>query len=233
MSTFTLRAVQCPNCDDTHDREVATSINASRSPALRDEIVSGTFQVFTCEVCGHPVVYTGEFPYLDLDRRQFIGVFPSAWEADWDRYEARAESAFDRTLGADAPSVAQSLVDQVTVRCVFGLSALREKLIASDAGLDDRLVEAFKLSLFETVAGLPFEAGRRPRLVVADADTLEFAIPADPSDPDQNALRLPIERTHFDEFVERADRDALLTAMAPGAYVDTGRLLIPGSRAAS
>jgi CpXC protein len=233
MSTFALRTVQCPNCHDTRDREVATSINASRSPARRDEILSGTFQVFTCEVCGHPIVYTGEFPYLDLDRRQFIGVFPSAWETDWDRYEARAETAFGRTLGTEAPSVAQSLASDVAVRCVFGLPALREKLIAADERFDDRLVEAFKLSLFETVAGLPFEAGRRPRLVAADADTLVFAIPADPSDPDQDPLRLPIERTRFDDFVARADRDELLAAIAPGAYVDTGRLLIPGSRAAS
>jgi CpXC protein len=233
MSTYALRAVQCPNCHDTREREVATSLNASRSPEVRDAIIAGTFQAYTCEACGHPIVYTGEFPYLDLDRRQFVGVFPSAWETDWDRYEARAVSAFSRTLGTEAPSVAQSLASDVAVRCVFGLPALREKLIVADAGLDDRLVEAFKLSLFETVAGLPFEAGRRPRLVTADADTLVFAIPADPSDPDQDPLRLPIERTRYDDFVERADRDELLAAMAPGAYVDTGRLLIPGSAAAS
>jgi CpXC protein len=233
MSTYALRAVQCPNCDDTREREVTTSLNASRSPEVRDAIIAGTFQVFTCEVCGHPVVYTGEFPFLDLDRGQFIGVFPLSYETDWRRYEERTAASFSRSLGADAPPVAQSLGEGVEVRCVFGLPALREKLIAADAGLDDRLVEAFKLSLFETVAGLPFEARRRPRLVVADADTLVFAIPADPSDPDQDALRLPIERTRYDDFVGTADRDELLAAMAPGAYVDTGRVLIPGSRAAS
>ena len=119
------------------------------------------------------------------------------------------------------------------MRCVFGLPALREKLIAADAGLDDRLVEAFKLSLFETVAGLPFEAARRPRLVVADADTLVFAIPADPSDPDQDALRLPIERTHFDDFVET--RRSRRTARRDGARrVRRHRSPAhPGSRAAS
>ena len=106
---------------------------AAPSPALRDEIVSGTFQVFTCEVCGHPVVYTGEFPYLDLDRRQFIGVFPSdVGDRLGIATKHTHESAFDPDAqSADTPSVAQSLVHEVAVRCVFGLSALREKLIAS------------------------------------------------------------------------------------------------------
>src|SRR5262245_42787584 len=236
MSTFALRPVTCPHCGEARRREIVTSLNAARSPQLRAEILAGTFQVFTCEACGRRFTHTGQFSYLDLERRRFVGVFPRQAEQDWPRHERLTARAYEQNLGSTAPSVAQSLGQGMLVRCVFGLSALREKFLIDDAGLDDVLVEAVKLDLFRTVAGLPLDAKRRPRLVELGPERVHFALPSAPDDRDQRPFDLPVERARFDEFLAAtaAAPDTLRETLAAGPYVDTGRLLItPPSKEAS
>jgi CpXC protein len=228
MSTFARKPVSCPHCGDRRRREVVTSLSVGRSPHLRKEILAGTFQVFSCEACGRPFTYTGQFSYLDLERRRFIGVFPREAEQDWPRHEQRTARAYEANLGAGAPSVARSLGEGFVVRCVFGLSALREKLLIEDAGLDDVLVEAAKLDLFRSVAGLPLDARRRPRLVDIGPERVHFALPSADDDRDQRPFDLPVERPRFDEFLAAGAASAvtLRETLAAGPYVDTGRLLI-------
>jgi hypothetical protein len=228
MSTFALKPVSCPHCRDQRRREVVTSLSVTRSPHLREQILSGRFQVFACEACGRTFTCTGRFSYLDLERRRFVGVFPTEAEQEWPRHERLTAHAYETNLGGEAPSVARSLGEGVVVRCVFGLAALREKLLIDDAGLDDVLVEAAKLDLFRTVTGLSLEAGRRPRLVEIGPARVHFAVPAAADDRDRRPFDLPVERPRFDEFLAAAAAAAgtLRETLAAGPYVDAGRLLI-------
>lgn len=222
MSTFATVPVVCPECGTEQHREVATSLNAARSPHLRDAILAQTFQVFVCDACTRRFLYTGTFPYLDLERRQLFGVFPVAEEIDWPVHEARMLDAYRTTLGGGAPPVAQTLGTGVAVRCVFGLPALREKLVVAGAGLDDVLVEAVKLDVMRSVKGLAVDAEHRPRVVTIGDDEVVLALPP-------GSERLPVDRRRFDAFVAEvsADRAALADALGAGPYVDLGRVLLP------
>lgn len=226
MSTFVRRSVPCPRCGVELDREVATSVNADRSPDLREAILGERFQVLRCGACGHAFTYLGEFVYMDLGRHQMIGVFPSDLEPSWPRCERQTVDAYEDNLGRSAPAIAQPFGEGVVVRCVFGLGALREKLVAADAGFDDVLVEAAKLDLFRSLSGLALSLGRRPRLVQSGVDKVTFAIPSAADDPDRRPSRLPVDRAVFDELLAAVSGDECVAALGAGAYVDLGRILI-------
>lgn len=231
MSTFHDRALRCSHCGVEQHRTVATSLNAARSPQHRQAILDGTFQVFTCDACGLRFVHTGEFPYLDLERRQFVGVFPAADEPEWPGCAARTLQAFERTLGSEGPAVARSLVDDVTVRCVFGLGALSEKLRIGAAGYDDVLVEAAKLDLLSVEHDIAFTIAQRPRLARIDDEDVVFALPPSPGSGDPRPLGLTVERVRFEAWLDdaAARRVELAAVLAPGPYVDIGRVLRAGA----
>ena len=120
MSTFVARAIRCPNCATEQEREIASSVNIMRSPHVRERILDQTFQVFECKPCGRRFIYTGEFSYVDLSRRQLFGVFPPSAESDWAVCEQRTTDAFRKTLGDDAPSIAQPFGEGLVIRCGVG-----------------------------------------------------------------------------------------------------------------
>ena len=220
MSTFVARSIRCPNCATEQEREIASSVNIMRSPHVRERILDQTFQVFECTHCGRRFIYTGEFSYVDLSRRQLFGVFPPSAESDWVACEQRTTDAYRKTLGDDAPSIAQPFGEGLVIRCVFGLPALREKLILADAGLDDVLVEAAKLDLLRSADDLPLDAAHRPRLMTLDVSEVVFGLPGQ--------VRLPVSRDAFDRYLATAaeHRDELAEDLAAGPYVDLGRVLV-------
>ncbi len=227
MSTFIRQPVACPRCGVVGDHEVATSVNAGRSPALRDAVLAERFQVLTCDACGHAFSYLGEFVYLDFDRSQMIGVFPSSSERSWPHCERQTLDAYEPNLGRSAPAVARPFGDGMAVRCVFGLGALREKLVLADAGLDDVAVEAAKLDLLRSLAGPALAPRQRLRLVEAGTDEVAFALSPAAEDPDQRPSRLPVSRAALVGYLAAASADErLMGILGAGPYVDLGRLLI-------
>lgn len=227
MSTFVRKPVGCPRCGTIADHDVATSVNAARNPELRHAILEEQFQVLRCEACGHTFSFLGEFVYLDIDRRQMIGVFPSSSEPLWPRCERQITDAYEKNLGPSAPAVARPFGERMVVRCVFGFGALREKLVIQSAGLDDVLVEAAKLDMFRSVAGLAVSLERRPRMFEAGDDEVAFAIPAAPNDPDRRPSRLPLARPALDDFLAAVSgNEQILATLGAGPYVDLGRVLL-------
>ena len=227
MSTFVRQPVPCPQCGTFADHDVATSVNAARNPELRQALLDERFQVLTCAACGHAFSFLGEFVYLDFDRRHIIGVFPSSSEPLWPRCERHITEAYEKNLGPSAPVIARPFGERMDVRCVFGLGALREKLVLQEAGLDDVVVEAAKLDLFRSMAGLAVSLERRPRLFEAGDREVAFAIPAVPGDADRRPSRLPVARTALDEFLAAvAGNEELVATLGAGPYVDLGRILL-------
>ena len=169
MSTFTTVTLPCPTCGVPAARRLVESANAARHPAFRAQILDGTFQRFVCGSCGGPSVYERELLYTDLPRGQLIGVFPSDRRGEG----TALEPAFRRTMDTLAAEPGLRGRSPGLVRLVFGYPALREKLVAADAGLDDRAVEALKLLLLART-GWARSGSRGLLLVEASADTLVF-----------------------------------------------------------
>jgi len=118
-----------------HVATLADCLNVQRTPAWRQRILDRTFhQVPSAE--GNLQVEKSFF-YLDLARGQAFLVHPPRERF---RYGAASEQ-LDRMLKVLTKDM-RARTPQL--RVVFGTEELREKLVAADAGLDDRAVELMK-----------------------------------------------------------------------------------------
>ncbi len=219
MSTIEPKSVVCGSCGQATVAPVASSVNPNRSPALREDALAGRFHRFPCPHCGALVTIDAPFVWIDFDRKQFFEVLRVGDAAEWWAHEAHIAEAFAAYMvGPHSSATARSLAAGFTVRALFGVDGLREKLACLDAGLDD--VELAALSLV-IAAEAPFPIEAPPRLVAASATTLRFEVP----DTDLR-LDVPLDwiergRRHLD------DHPGLRDALGAGPFVDARRILSP------
>jgi len=148
MSTWVHREVECPGCGRVNSEAVLKGIHISNLPTVREDIVAGRFQRTTCADCGFEAQLERTSVYTDFDKGQYIAVEPPD-PSDWREAVARHQQIFDRcfTMG---PPIAEELGRGLRHRLVFGVAALREKVICWDAGLDDRVLESCKADWLES-----------------------------------------------------------------------------------
>lgn len=175
MSTLVPWTVTCAACGLSQEAEVADSVHVSGRPDLRDAILEGSFHRFMCARCGVFTTIERVLAYTDFDRWHWFVVVP--------RDEVRAaphwvdfeRSAFDATMVTGCPPwVASEWGPRMIRRVVFGLASLREKLIAFDQGIDDRVLEILKWDIHMSY-GLPLEVERELVLVGIEPDAWTFA----------------------------------------------------------
>ncbi len=229
MSTFVERTLTCPDCGAVEERMVAESLHGPRVPEVVEAIRSRSFQHFTCGSCESIYKSEGPFVYLDFDVGFWVMVFPSAWENAWRALEAQTYQTFRTNMYDYAPRIARRMAEGVTVRTVFGLDALTEKLLCSENGLDDRVLECWKLDLLRNNnANLTFETSRRPRLTGVSAFSVAVEVPSGAADTPPstwNVLRETLDRLER----RRSDWSELIETFGEGSYVDLGRIMIPGN----
>lgn len=228
MSVYQDRTLTCPHCHHKTSQSVAVSLNAARATRQRQAILDGTFQRFSCTACGKTYRADGPLIYIDFEAKRWVGVFPVAAEARWWRYEREPQHTFDRNMLEHAPEMVRQWAPGFAVRCVFGLPALREKLVTWEAGLDDRALEAYKLSLLRSMGSYQLGPGARPRLHAASPERLTFHVPRpEPEEPDRLAV-VEIERAELDRVSQQPESwQQVIAALSEGPYVDLGRLFIP------
>jgi hypothetical protein len=229
MSTFIQVQKPCPRCGAVAERSVATSINAARSPHYREAILAEQFQRFTCSPCGAPHVVDDRFLYIDFGRGHWFLLLPLSWEPSWAELEHQPTEVLDQSVTPPfAPPVVTEMIPKLAVRAVFGLAALREKLLCFEHALDDGLLEVLKLELLRSAhSGLSLHPGGRPRLDAVSGDELRLLarVAGDDGKPVVRELRLP--RGIYDELSARApEYSPLLSELRRAPYVDIGRLLL-------
>ena len=175
MSIFSTHTIQCPACATPMDFELVLSVSADRRPDLRDAILNGSFQRQPCPGCGTLFRVEPEFTYMDIQRRQYIGVWPTARRADWQACADKTRAVFDDAMGRNAPPEARRIGDDLDVRVVFGWPALVEKILARGAGIDDRTLEVVKLAVMRSGEETPVPGQRALRLVQLDDASMLFA----------------------------------------------------------
>ncbi len=124
-----------------------------------------------CAACGATGALEAELLYTNIEKKYWIVMLSSYEEPRWREHEARVKLAFEQHCRLAGVSATQA--GALAVRVVFGLAALREKVLCFDAGVDEAAIEALKL------------ASRRPgappaRLVEVDADEIVLAAPGAP-----------------------------------------------------
>ncbi len=224
MSIFRTLSVACPVCATPIDFELVVSVAADRRPDLRDQILDGSFQRQPCPTCATPFRVEPEFTYMDIARRQYIGVWPTQKRGEWEAWASRTREVFDEALGARATPEAQRLGAGLDVRVVFGWPALAEKLVARDLGIDDRTLEVAKLAAMRSADETPLPGEAELRLVGTTDDALVLAWLGSGND-ELPLWRVP--RTLLDEIeAEPAAWQAARAGVAAGDVVDFQRELL-------
>ncbi len=140
MAVFHPHTVNCV-CGNALIVQLADSINVKRSPEARAKVLRGELHRAACPVCGRHMTVEKPFYYTDIDRNVLFKVFPRGERHTWQQAS--------KDLDAASKLIPNEIADagERTLRVVFGLDELREKLIAQDSGLDDRVVELLKVLL--------------------------------------------------------------------------------------
>lgn len=165
MSIFQPVSLPCPACKQPVAFQSVHSVNADRRPDLRRAILRGEFQRETCPACGASFRLDPAFVYVDMARHQWVAAHPVPDIDAWPEREVQARALFDGSYGTGAPDLARELGAALQPRLVFGWSALREKLIAAEAGLDDRRLELLKMAMMRNLRDAPFAADASLRLM--------------------------------------------------------------------
>jgi hypothetical protein len=234
MSIFTSADLACPACGAVNAFEAVASVNADRRADLRRAILEGTFQRQPCVGCGRAFRLDTDFVYVELKRRHWIAARPVSGFDRWPGHEAEARAVFDAAYGPGAPAAVRALAGETVPRLVFGWPALREKLIAAEAGLDDTVLELLKMAMLRNLPETPFAADTTLRLIgVADDGALVTAWVANPDDATTAVKGVP--RELYDAIAadaadpRKSPWGAALAAFADALFVDVDRLMIAGT----
>lgn len=171
MSLFRTQTITCPSCGTSKSADIFYSVNADRRPDLRAAILDRNFQVETCGNCGATFRIDPDFNYLDSGRGQWISVHPLANLGQWEELLPSDQATFEKSYGPDASDGGREIGRSLAVRVTFGWAAFREKLVALDAGLDDRELELLKIAILRRMDDAPLSQTVELRLVdVVDGD---------------------------------------------------------------
>ncbi|MCC6621652.1 MAG: CpXC domain-containing protein [Deltaproteobacteria bacterium] len=177
MSSFVVSTLTCPKCQREFEAGTAESLNVTRMPWAREQILAGHFHRVTCAHCGTESHLERDFLYTDLARGHFVMVHGTQEIGRWQELEERAAQTYHETL-ATGPSRAYELTARFALRVVFGLRGLADKLRVWDAGLDDGVVELVKLDLFQATPELRTRAELQLGVTAVDDEARRLEIEA-------------------------------------------------------
>jgi hypothetical protein len=225
MSIFNPASMPCPVCGTPKNFDLVASVNADRRPDLRAAIMAGTFQRQRCESCGSPFRTPPLMTYLDMGRHQWILAQPASDLPQWRALEAKARSVFAVAYGEKAPTVARELGREMRARVVFGWSALSEKLLCSEHGLDDVNLELLKLAVLREVPDSPLDDLNELRLTGVEGGEmiLDWINPED----EQSSGSIRVPRELYDEVAaDQGDWQPLRDELSADPFVDFQRLMM-------
>jgi hypothetical protein len=225
MSVFRTQTLNCPSCDTAVEFDLVISVNADRRPDLRDAILDGSFQRQVCPSCSASFRVDPEFTYLDLKRGQYIGVWPAAKRGQWRELAAQTQEAFDAAFGKNAPAAARKIAGKVEPRVVFGWPALTEKILAKQAGIDDRTLELAKIVVARNSDEMPVPGRRELRLVGTIGEDLVVAWVA-PADGRAGDLKRVARKVVADIEARPDDWKELRDNVGEGLLVDFQREML-------
>lgn len=231
MSIFKPIELPCPSCGVANRFDACESVNADRRPALREQILDGTFQRAPCVACGTFYRLEPQLTYVELGAGHFIRAAPLRARDEVEVIEARVNAAFEASYGPTAPALVRRSVEGVSTRVVFGWAALVEKLAIRDAGLDDVQVELLKAWILRDVPDAQLGPGVELRFLRPEGEDLLFVWIRPAEDAIEEAVAAP--RSMYDEIgAEPEPWEPLRAGLRAGPWVDLTRLMLePGGDA--
>jgi hypothetical protein len=205
--------------------DLANSLHVSARPDLRAAILAGEFHRFECPACKRFTIVDKLFSYTDFTHHHWFTVVPAAKLAQRSEWVAFAERSFRQVFIERAAPIVRTWAPRFTRRVIFGLPSLREKLIAFDAGLDDRRLEQLKSDLVASGQLLYVPGGYCHLVSVDEQLTFECASPEDPT-----THKVAIPRAAYDAVDDHEARVAPRAhALFTTPVVDMRALFVPES----
>jgi hypothetical protein len=222
LSIFREVPLECPDCGSQQVETIAVSLSGPRAPEVTATVRDGSFHRFTCPDCATEYYADGPLVYTDFERKHWICEFPRDWETSWAVLESQSLDSFRRAMIDFAPPFLRAECAGFTVRTVFGLEALAEKIAILHADLDDRLIEVVKLAVLLRTGG-PLHPGARPRFDRRDHLGVHLVVSCG---GDRDAVFVPTEA------VDEINRDpawaSVVRELVGAQYVDLGRVMLDG-----
>jgi hypothetical protein len=224
MSIFDPFAANCPHCGAEQKVHLVASLNADRRGDLRQEVLDHKFQARTCDECGVEFRLPPRFTYQHFAQQLWIIAHPRADLQKWQELDSEVQELFAGNFGPGAPPMARDIAKQISPRVVFGWPALREKLVAREAGLDDIELELLKMAIIRQVPNPRIADEMELRLDRVEGDDLVLAWVDGTTEAPETALRVP--RSTLDEIKADPDWAPLRAQFTGPAFVDLNRLLV-------
>ena len=143
MSIESTVNVTCPHCKEEQPFTIWTSINTSLDPEMKEAVRNLSAFLFECSKCGEKHYFDYGFLYHQMEDRILIQYVQS---------DEEEKEAFQMLTGDDSSGVMKAFrKDKYLIRIVRSQNELREKLAIFDAGLDDRIVELYKILVLASI----------------------------------------------------------------------------------
>ena len=136
MSQSAMQEITCPQCGKKSSFLVWDSINTLQNPEMKEKVRNDEAFRFLCPACGASAMLNYNFLYHQQEDKVLI--FVNADGSDCQEME----SILDQRGNA---------FDGYKKRIVQSYNEFKEKLLILDAGLDDRIVEIIKSSIWDNV----------------------------------------------------------------------------------
>lgn len=145
MSVKHTQQIACLKCKKKSDFEFYGSINTMLDPTLKQRVKNFDIFKFICPHCGSEQFINYSFLYHQMEDKLMI--FYCQDEEEVAKVRSLYADDFDTALNAQGES---ETIDTTGYRrrIVIGADNLVEKIRIFDAGLDDRLVEIYKVLLY-------------------------------------------------------------------------------------
>jgi hypothetical protein len=146
MSITRVRRIPCRQCGWPIEAVTIESANLMRHPHFQEQLLDRRLLRMPCPRCGAEHLHFDRFMWTDLPGRFCAIVVHESERSDWARLEPDAHDAIALPFD-EGPPIVRELGRSLSIRLVFGLDELREKVTCRLHSLDDRLVEALKVEL--------------------------------------------------------------------------------------
>lgn len=145
MSVKHTQQISCLKCKKKSDFEFYGSINTMLDPTLKQRVKNFDIFKFICPHCGSEQFVNYSFLYHQMEDKLMI--FYCQDEEEVAKVRSLYADDFDTALNAQGVNEHIDTTDYRR-RIVIGADNLVEKIRIFDAGLDDRLVEIYKVLLY-------------------------------------------------------------------------------------
>lgn len=129
MSIINEALAPCSKCGQQHKVNVYRSINTGENPELKEKVRDGSLFLWECPHCGQVNLARYETLYHDPSSKVMIWLIP---EGEVSETQMQAITMHTKAMGG------------YTLRRVNDMGSLMEKVLISDSGLDDVVLEMCK-----------------------------------------------------------------------------------------